>query len=583
MDNPLPVLIETDVEATMADGAILRSTVYRPAIDGAKYPVLLSRTPYGRDLGANSAYLNPATIAAGGYVVILQDCRGRFGSDGQFVPSVHEEQDGAQSVAWAAQLACSDGRVGMFGRSYFSETQWRAAQAGPRALTSLALGVSAGSNANNGALYRGGAFELGSRFGWGHASASMNSMVREHAGNRHGLQRELATWRELDAAFTDGSVFDTLPLDSLAPRMNSFMNTHILPSAGQGPDNEFCRLWDSAAAQPVELPTLHIGGWFDIFAPNTLDQYHRQLAASNGRPWLRPRLILGPWSHTNLSGTFPETSFGLGASANAVAGHGDLSAIHRAWFDATLKQEPEALEKIPEVLIFFMGENRWRGFEQLPQPAKVQELFLGADGSLRSGPGRGGSLCFDYDPQDPVPTAGGATMIPGAIPAGPARQNHIEERGDVLVFTSAALEQELTVFGEISAQLFASSSAVDTDFVVRLCKVAADGTSTGIADGIVRGSWREACEGDGKFRPDIDPSPLEPGSVYRFSISLWATAYTFAAGERIRVQVTSSCHPRWDRNLNTGRLAYDSAESVVAHQQIFTGERFPSRVTLGIL
>ncbi len=583
MVSPLPVLIEPDVDTTMGDGTILRSTVYRPAVDGARYPVLLSRTPYGRDLAVNSAYLNPATMAAHGYAVIIQDCRGRYGSDGHFVPSANEASDGAHSVRWASQLEYCDGRVGMFGRSYFSETQWRAAQTAPAELRALALGISAGSNANNGSLYRGGAFELGSRFGWGHASASLNTMVREHAGDHLGLDRELATWQELDSAFADGSVFEALPLNSLAAQMNSFMNTHILPSAGDEPGNDFTRLWDTAADKAVEIPTLHIGGWFDIFCPSTLEQYERQLEASAGRPELRPRLVLGPWSHTNLSGTFPDISFGLGASSNEVAGYGDLSAIHRAWFDATLKHEPESLAKIPEVLIFFMGENRWRGFEQLPQPTRSRNLYLGADGSLRDTADRVGSVSYTYDPHNPVPTVGGATMIPGALPAGPARQNEVEEREDVLVFTSAPLEAELTVFGEITAQLFASSSAVDTDFVVRLCKVSPDGTSIGLADGIVRGRWREACAVDGKFTPGLAPSLLEPGTAYQFSVSLWATACTFDAGERIRVQVTSSCHPRWDRNLNTGALAYDSSQTVVAHQQIFTGEQMPSRITLGIL
>ncbi|WP_211439228.1 CocE/NonD family hydrolase [Corynebacterium glutamicum] len=583
MTIALPVLIETDLEATMDDGVVLRATVYRPAVEDAKYPVLLSRTPYGRDLGVNSAYLNPVTIAASGYVVIIQDCRGRFGSEGEFLPSVFEERDGAQSVSWAAQLPYSDGRVGMFGRSYFAETQWRAAQANSPELAALALGVSAGSNANNGALYRGGAFELGSRFGWGHASISLSALFREHQQSPQELAQELSTWEQLDEAFADGSVYNTLPLKSLAPQMSNFMNLHVLPSAGQHPDNEFCRLWDSATEQPVQLPTMHIGGWFDIFSPNTLDQYQRQLEATKQVPELRPRLILGPWSHTNLTGTFPDTSFGMGASANAVASYGDLSAIHRAWFDAILKGDREALEKIPPVLIFFMGENQWRSFEQLPQPEKKLDLFLGADGTLQNNPGADESLSYIYDPKNPVPTAGGATMIPGAFPAGPAIQNQIEEREDVLVFTSAPLEQDLTVFGELTAQLFASTSAVDTDFVVRLCKVSSDDTSTGIADGIVRGSWREACSEDGKFRPGIEPRLLNPGTTYQFSISLWATAYTFSAGDRIRVQVTSSSHPRWDRNLNTGKLAYESAESAPAQQQIFTGAHLPSRISMQVL
>jgi uncharacterized protein len=268
-----PVLIDNDVETVMTDGTILRSTVYRPALEGARFPVLLTRTPYGRDLAVNSAYLNPATVASRGFTVILQDCRGRFGSDGSFVPSVHEDADGADTVAWAAGLPYSNGTVGMWGRSYFAETQWRAARSRPEVLKAIAPGVSAGGNANNGALYRGGAFELGSRLNWGHASASLNEIRREYAGPA--LERELAAWKDLDAAFADGSIFDVLPLRDLKSRVGTFMNTHILPSAGEEPGGGTALLWDSASAEPVDLPTLHIGGWFDIFAPNTLDQYRR--------------------------------------------------------------------------------------------------------------------------------------------------------------------------------------------------------------------------------------------------------------------------------------------------------------------
>ena len=577
-----PVLIENNVENTLPDGTVLRSTVYRPAAGGERFPVLLTRTPYGRDLAVNSAYFNPATVAARGFAVILQDCRGRFGSDGVFVPSVHEEDDGAATVEWAARLPYSTGKVGMWGRSYFAETQWRAARARPAGLRAIAPGVSAGGNANNGAIWRGGAFELGSRLNWGHASASLEEIRREHGGTEV-LGRELEAWAALDASFADGSVFDTLPYGELKSRAGTFMNTHILPSGGEDPGADTARRWDSASADPVDLPTLHIGGWFDIFAPNTLDQYRRQLEHSRTRPELAPRLIVGPWSHTNFSGTFPDVSFGMLASAGAVGGYGDLSAIHAAWFDAVLNGNASALAAIPPVLVFFMGENRWRSFDELPAPSSALELFLGVDGSLAADPGPAGTVGYDYDPLDPVPTTGGATMLYGAAYPGPADQHAVETRADVVVFTSEPLKEPLTAFGEVTATLFAASSAVDTDFVVRLCRVAPDGTSTAVTDGIVRASWRAAHAGDGRFTPGAGRRLLEPGRMHEFTVSLWATAYTFAAGERIRVQVTSSCHPRWDRNLNTGALAFDSSDTVVARQSIHCGAAAPSRLTLGTL
>jgi hypothetical protein len=174
-------------------------------------------------------------------------------------------------------------------------------------------------------------------------------------------------------------------------------------------------------------------------------------------------------------------------------------------------------------------------------------------------------------------------MIHGVFPAGPAMQHAVEARADVLTFTTEAFEEPVTLFGEVSATFFAASTAVDTDFVVRLCRVTPDGTSLGIADGIVRASWRESHAGTGLYQPGHEPSPIEPGKPYEYTVNLWQTAYTFAPGERLRVQVTSSCHPRWDRNLNTGKLAYGSADAVVATQTILFGPDYPSRLTAGIL
>lgn len=578
-----PVVVDGDVEATMSDGTVLRSTVYRPQAPGETFPVLLTRTPYGRDLAVNSAYFNPVTVAAAGYVVVMQDCRGRFGSDGRFEPSVNEASDGAATVEWAARLPWSNGRVGMWGRSYFAETQWRAARYAPAALKALAPGVSAGGNANNGALYRGGAHELGSRLAWGHASISLNELMREHGDDPERRAKELQEWLALDAGFADGSCYGVLPLRDLEPRLGSFVRNEVIPSAGEGPGSGLCRLWDAASDVAVPLPTLHIGGWFDIFAPNTLEQYRRQAALGRTLPGIEPRLIMGPWTHTNLSGGYPDVHFGAAASAGIVDGRGDLSSIHAAWFDAVLKGDEQAIAGLPKVLLYFLGENRWRGFEELPAPSGHKSWFLSAGGGLLDEAAADGVVEYSYDPLDPVPTTGGATMLAGAFPAGPARQDAVEARADVAVFTTEPFGEATTLFGAVTATLFASSSAVDTDWVVRLCKVSAGGVSLGIADGIVRASWRDAYAETGLFREGCPPSPIDPGRVYEYTISLWETALTFAPGERLRVQVTSSCHPRWDRNLNTGQLAYASGAAVTASQRIHTGASHPSRLTVGLL
>jgi putative CocE/NonD family hydrolase len=545
--------------------------------------VLLTRTPYGRDLAVNSAYLNPATVAAAGYVVILQDCRGRFGSGGVFDPSVNEASDGASTVEWAARLPYSNGMVGMWGRSYFAETQWRAASGKPAGLAALSLGVSAGANANNGSLYRGGVFELGSRLTWGHASIAANELLREFSDDPELRAKEMRSWLDLDRSFSDTTAFGTLPLQDLSPRLGTFMRQHVLPSAGESPGNSFTDVWDGASAAPVDMPTLHIGGWFDIFAPSTLAQYRMQLDHSRANPADAPRLIIGPWTHTNFSGVYPEVSFGLNAAGGVMNGLGDLSGLQTAWFDSVLKGDADRLRQIPPVLLYFMGENQWRGFDELPVPARERSWFLGNGGSLDDDPNTPGQESYYYDPLDPVPTTGGATMIHGAFPAGPALQQAVEARDDVLTFTTAPFDAPVTIFGDVSATFFAASSAVDTDFVVRLCRVASDGTSLGLADGIIRASWRDSYAGTGLWEPGHVPSPIEPGRTYEYTVSLWQTACTFVPGERLRVQITSSCHPRWDRNLNTGRLAFDSAEALVARQSVLFGGEHPSRLTAGIL
>lgn len=578
---PHTVIIENDVETPLSDGTVLRSTVYRPASEGERFPVLMTRTPYGRDLSVNSAYFNPATVAAEGFVVVLQDVRGRFGSDGEFAPSEQEADDGAEAVEWAARLPYSSGKVGMWGRSYFAESQWRAARRAPRGLAALAPGVCAAGNADNGALFRGGASELGSRLSWGHGSISLETIRREFAADPARLGREAEAWRELDSAFADGSAYGTLPLNDLKSRACTFMQSSIIPSAGADPGAEASEVWNWPVSAPVPLATLHIGGWFDIFLPNTLDQYRLQLEASRRDPAVpRPRLVLGPWSHANFTGLFPDTAF-PGGSAAALGPYGDLSSLHAHWFRHVLADGP--VPTAPPVLVYVLGENRWRGFDELPAPSERRELFLGAGGTLADRPGGDAAEAYDYDPLDPVPSTGGATMHLGADFPGPAEQSRVEAREDVLTFTTEPLAEPLTLFGEVTARLFASSSAVDTDFVVRLCRVTADGRSLGLADGIVRASWRDACADDGVFRAGVPRRTLTPGSLEEFTVSLWSTACTFAAGERIRVQVTSSCHPRWDRNLNTGARALDSSDAVVAHQRVHVGESAPSRITFGVL
>ncbi|MBA3426752.1 MAG: CocE/NonD family hydrolase [Rubrobacter sp.] len=298
-----------------------------------------------------------------------------------------------------------------------------------------------------------------------------------------------------------------------------------------------------------------------------------------------PRLLVGPWTHGSFDGTtFGDLDFGMTSAGGFVNADGDLTSRHLRWFDATLKGDEEALAGRPPVEVFVMGENRWRGYDEWPVPGSREEhWYLHDDGALsREAPGAESSDEYDYDPRDPAPTVGGPILLAPVHRPGARDQREVEERPDVLVYTSEVLREDYTVLGAVHTTLFAASSAPDTDFVVRLVDVHPDGRAIGLADGIIRASARESYPAPGVITP-TPPSPIEPGEVYEYAVDLWAAGITFLAGHRLRVEVTSSSFPRWDRNPNTGESSMDSARAEVARQTIFHDAGRPSSVTLTVV
>ena len=337
--------------------------------------------------------------------------------------------------------------------------------------------------------------------------------------------------------------------------------------------------------ESVDAPTFHIGGWYDCFIGETLRQYEAMKERSREAGLHPPHLLVGPWTHGDFGSTFGELDFGIGSSGMFLDYSGDLTDAHLRWFDATLKGDEDALEGTPPVRVFVMGENRWRGYEEWPPPGShTEDWYLRSDGSLRREPGGAGDepARFAYDPEDPVPTVGGPVLMAAIHGSGPRDQRSIEGRPDVLVYTSPTLESPLTVLGSVYVTLFAASSAPDTDFVARLVDVYPDGRAICVADGILRASARESYPAPGVVRP-VAPSPIEPGEIYEYVIDLWATGITFLPGHRIRVEITSSSHPRWERNLNTGESTLESSRTEVAHQTIFHDAGRPSRITLTVV
>lgn len=582
------VTVQLDVPARMRDGTPLLANIYRPAA-GGPFPVLLTRLPYGKDLPLGTNYLNPLKAARQGYLVVVQDVRGRGKSGGPWQPFSHEFADGADTVAWAARLPGANGRVGMYGASYFGMTQWQAAVMQPAELAALAPALTWG-NYLNGVSYRGGAWELGLALYWTHAALAFDSLARAYGADPAQLAAKLV--EEVAVVDLLADYYDVLPLRDLpdpvgvAPELHGTMARPL-------DDAHWRELAIDGRYDAVRASTLHVGGWYDTFLGETLRQYAAMAAVASARGTRPPRLVVAPWTHGANGPMQGDLNFGLASSAFLLNYRGDLTDLHLRWFDATLKGRDDALAGQPPVEIFVMGENRWRGFDAWPPPGATTESWYfhsaggantsAGDGVLsRTPPGDEPPDQYAYDPRDPVPTRGGALLMPALFPTGPVDQRPNEARPDVLCYTSAPLERDYLAIGAVSVTLYAASSAPDTDFVARLVDVYPDGRAIAVTDGIIRASARESYPAPGEIHP-TRPTPIEPDRVYSYTLDLWATALVFQAGHRIRIEVTSSNFPRWDRNLNTGQDGFVSAETAVARQRIFHDATRPSRLTLGVL
>lgn len=569
MSGAAGVQVELDVPGAMRDGTLLRANVYRPAGDGP-WPVLLTRLPYGKDLPLGTSMLDPVQAARRGYMVVVQDTRGRFTSDGAWSPVVHEAADGVDTVAWAAGLPGSSGRVGMYGASYFGFTQWAAAVHAPPALQAICPFIT-WWDPRNGQLFRAGALELGKLANW-NLTMALDVAVRRHRGDRTALGRALhQVAADLDLLAREG--YGSLPLADFGPLDRAGTIEQFRRSALA--DNDADQLREGAlpgGEGSVNAAAYIAGGWFDIYQQPTLDAYQAMRAAGK-----TAKLLIGPWTHGAYRDPVGELTFGFGASTGFVDLRADFQTMQLRWFDHWLRDLDTGLMEEPPVKVFQMGTNRWLDLPAWPPPAQPAEFFLAPNRRLdRAAPPDDQPDEYTYDPHDPVPTRGGALLMAPAFPAGPFDQRDTEARPDVLVYTSEPLPADLFVAGRISVQLWASSSAPDTDFVARLCDVHADGRSFNLTDGIIRA--RHRCAGSGE-----PPSPIEPGRPYEFQIDLWSTCHVFRAGHRIRLQITSSNFPRWDRNLNTGEHPGTSSRMQAARQRVFHDAGHPSRLVLPVV
>ena len=554
------VTIEHDVECRLPDGVVLRADVYRPAVE-VSLPVLLMRLPYGKTTaGANWGYAHPAWYASRGYVVAVQDVRGRYASDGEFTPFAHEAADGYDSVEWAGGLPGSNGKVGMYGFSYPGATQLLAAASQPPSLGAIAPGFTS-AQFYDGWTYSGGALSLASVTAWASFLAVETARRRgddiAHAGLLGALGAAPAMYWKLPLR-------DYLPLlDVDAPYFRDWLEH---PS--------FDDYWRSTAVDQdfsrIAVPALHTGGWYDIFHAGTVANFRGIRAPGQ-------KLLIGPWQHS------PWRAITVGPRKDV--GANEVDDWHLRFFDEVLKGERSGVFDHAG-RVFVLGEN-WRDVDGWPPTGTVEtSYYLHSGGRANSAYGDG-LLSLDapaderadvylYDPLMPSLSYGGHSCCAEAIaPMGPADQEPYEASKGVLVYTTEPLQHDLVLLGDAAVDLYASSTALDTDFTARLCVVDRDGTSTNLKEGIIRARFRDSF---------AEPLLLEPGEVYRFSIRLGPIAARLEAGQRIRLDVASSDFPQWDRNLNTGGpLGLEPASAaVVATQAVFHDSARPSRLRLPV-
>jgi uncharacterized protein len=566
------ITAEFDVPGEMSDGTVLRANVFRPS-GGHDLPVLLTRLPYGKDLPLGSSILDPITASRRGYMVVIQDTRGRFTSEGDWYPMRAERDDGRDTVAWASQLAGADGGVGMYGASYFGFTQWAAARDQPPALKAMIPTVT-WADPLNGLAYRAGAFELGVMAQW-NLSMGADVLLRRYRQDPVKLAETFgALIHDFDGLGVGG--YASLPLREFPPLKRhgvspAFFDGLRNPGEENNPIAEMTTVasWRSE----VTVPTFNIGGWYDIFAADTIANFRAMRAA--GRP---SRLLMGPWSHGGFANPIGRRNFGFASQAMLIDLRSDLMSMQLRWFDHWLKGVDTGMLAEPPVQIFVMGTNRWRFEQDWPlERAEAVPYHLHQGGRLGpTEPGQELPGGYEYDPANPVPTLGGATLMTSEYRSGVYDQREIEARTDVLTFTSDELEHDLEVTGPIEVHLWATSSAPDTDFVARLSDVFPDGRSLNLTDGIIRARFRDHHLG-------AAPSPIEPERPYEYVIDLWVTSNVFLAGHRIRLAVTSSSFPRWDRNPNTGHDFAADAELRVARQRILHDREHPSHVLLPVV
>jgi putative CocE/NonD family hydrolase len=549
----------------MHDGVRLDTNVFHPA-GTSRHPTILIRTPYGKGPDLPAGY---APFVDRGYAVALQDVRGRYDSQGVFDPLAQEGPDGYDTLNWIAAQPWSDGKIGMMGGSYLGMAQWQVAVLNNPHLKAIFPVVSGCDDYLDRFYSPGGATKLGHRLLWFSLNLTPPGVLRPKFGDYIGH----------------------LPLRT-ADRAATTQTLNVYQTILNHPTYD--SFWKDLSIREridrVKVPVFSVGGWYDNYVEGDLQAFAALHKA--GKADARHRIIIGPWAH-DMSTPFPGIGFGGDSGA-------PIRSYQLEWFDHWLKGVPEdtarheletwhrtrgEVDEAP-VHLFVMGVNRWRDEPDWPLArARYTALYLAGKGHANTLDGDGALNWalqkkakpdqFTYDPRDPAPTMGGAVCCdPKIFPWGPMDQRPVEKRKDVLVYTGEVLRHDLEVTGPIKVVLYVSTSAPDTDFTAKLIDVFPGGEARNLTDGILRLRYRHGLE-----RVEL----ATPGEIYPLTIDAGVTSNVFLAGHRIRVEVSSSNFPRFDRNPNTGRPIADETQQKKAQQTVYHERAYPSHVLLPVV
>jgi hypothetical protein len=560
------VTLERNVAVKMRDGVTLFADIYRPRADG-RFPVLLQRTPYNKNSGVDIGLEG----AARGYVVIIQDVRGRYTSEGEWYPFKHESDDGYDSVEWAAALPFSNGKVGMFGGSYVGATQMLAAIGHPLHLAGICPVVTA-SNYHDGWTYQGGAFEQWFNESWtsGLAQDTLNRTVGTAANAMNGMGKPPLQSYPLFSF--------SVPSDTLTS--TAFLAPYFLDWLAHPNYDDYWQRWSiENHYADITVPVLTVAAWYDIFQGGSLRNYIG-IKAHGGSETARSgqHLLVVVGGHAGRGPLIGDVDFGPAAEFKE-------NEVTLRWYDYLFKGiQNEFAGK--RVRVFVMGVNQWREEDDWPLArARSAKYFLhsagkanslGGDGTLSTAAPRLETADhYVYDPANPTPTVGGPLCCDASHwKPGPRDQRSVEGRDDVLIYSTSPFGQDVEVTGPVRVELYAKSSAVDTDFTAKLVDVGPDGFAQNLTEGIIRGRYRDSQE-----KPEL----MNPGQIYRFNIDLWSTSNVFRKGHVLRLEISSSNFPRFDRNLNTGEDAAAAQRYVAATNVVYHDADHPSALVLPVV